>query len=48
MHVVGRLEESITLLGLIVVASSRLFLVFEGVGLIPVLSMLSLLSKERL
>ena len=48
MHVAGHPEESNTLLRLMVVASSRLLLVLEGVGLMPVLSMFSFLSTECL
>ena len=48
MHVAGHPEESITLLRLMVVASSQLLLIIEGVDLMPVLSMLSPFSTERL
>ena len=48
LHVAGHLEESITLLRLMMVVSSRLLLVLEGVGLMPVISMLDPLSTERL
>ena len=48
LHVAGHPEESITFLRLMVVASSGLFLVSVGVGLMLVLSMLSPLSTERL
>ena len=47
MHVAGHPEESITLLRLIVMASSRLLLNLERAGLMPMLSMLSPLSTER-
>ena len=39
LYVAGHSEEYITLLRLMVVASSRLLLVPEGVGLMPVISM---------
>ena len=48
LHVADHPEESIALLRLMGVASSRLLLVSEGVGLVPVLSMLGPLSTERL
>ena len=48
LHVAGHPEESSTLLHLMLVASSRLLLVSEGVGLMSVLSMLSPLSMEHL
>ena len=48
LHVAGHPEEFITLLRLMVVASSRLFLVSVEVSLMSVLSMLSPLSTERL
>ena len=48
LHVVGHPEESISLVRLMVVVSSRLLLVPEGVGLMLMLSMLSPLSAERL
>ena len=48
LHVAGHPEKSITLLRLMVVASSRLFLIPVGVGLMSVLSMLSPLSAKRL
>ena len=47
LHVVGYPEESIIILRLVVVASSRLTLFSVGVGLMSVLSMLSPLSTER-
>ena len=48
LHAAGHPEEYITLLRLMVVAFSRLLLVSEGVGLMPVLSMLRPLSEELL
>ena len=48
LHVVGHPEESITFLRLMVAVSSRLFLVPEGVGLMPVISVLSPLYAEHL
>ena len=40
MHAAGHPEESVSLLRLMVVASSRLLLVLEVVGLMPVISRL--------
>ena len=48
LHVASHPEEPFTFLRLMVVATSILLLVSEGVGLMPVLSMLSPLSTERL
>ena len=48
LHVAGHADESVTFLRLMVVASSRLPRVSEGVGLMSGLSMLSHLSTERL
>ena len=48
LHVVGHPEESITFLRLMVAVSSKLFLVSEGIGLIPVISVHSPLYSERL